>query len=289
MTLPEIISVLFHGVAYGMVLYVISVGLSLTMGLMGFANLAHGVFAMAGGYLLFLFMQKLHVPFPLALTLVILAVALIGLIAEQLLYARLYNAGELAQVLLCIGLIFVAVAIARLAFGAQSQRVILPDYLQGQIHLFGRDFLSYRVFVIAFSLLLISALWLGLERTRWGAMVRASVDNSRMAQSIGINTLRVFTVTFTLGTALAGLGGALGLDLLAVQPTYPFEYLVYFLVVVSIGGLGSIRGPFFAALLIGLGDTACKYWIPELGSFFLYLAVIALLGLRPAGIFGARA
>ncbi len=289
MLLSEIVSVLFHGAAYGTILYVISVGLSVTMGLMGFANLAHGVFAMAGGYTLTTLMGWYGVPFPLALLAAFVGTAVIGLILERLLYSRLYDAGELVQVLLCIGLIFIAVALARIGFGAQAQRVALPGYLQGQVSILGRDFIAYRVFIIIFSALLITALWIVIERTRWGAIVRAAVDNGRMAQSIGINTAMVFTLTFMLGSGLAGLGGALGVDLLSVQPTYPFEYLIYFLIVVALGGLGTVRGPFFAALLIGIGDTACKYWVPEFGSFFVFLAVTVILGLRPKGLFGTRA
>jgi branched-chain amino acid transport system permease protein len=166
--------------------------------------------------------------------------------------------------------------------------VVLPDYVKGQFSLLGRDFPAYRVFLIAFSAVMIAALWFGVERTRWGAMVRAAVDNRAMAQSIGINTRRLFTLTFALGSGLAGLGGALGAEIIAIQPTYPFEHLVYFLIVVSIGGLGSLRGPFLAALLIGITDTACKYWVPHFGAFFIYVATIGLLLWRPLGLFGRR-
>ncbi|MSQ73007.1 MAG: branched-chain amino acid ABC transporter permease [Betaproteobacteria bacterium] len=272
-----------------MILYVISVGLSVTMGLMGFVNLAHGVFAMAGGYVLTTAMNRYGVPFPLALALSFIGVAAASVVLERLLYSRLYNAGELEQVLFTIGLIFISVAIARMIYGTLQQPVYLPDYLKGQFPLLGRDFPTYRVFLIAFSSLMIAALWFGVERTRWGAMVRAAVDNRPMAQSVGINTTRLFTLTFALGSGLAGLGGALGAEIISVQPTYPFEQLVYFLIVVSIGGLGSLRGPFIAALLIGLTDTACKYWLPQFGAFFIYIATIALLLWRPAGLFGRRA
>lgn len=286
MGLSEVVSVLFHGTAYGMVLYLISVGLSITMGLMGFANLAHGVFAMAGGYVLVSLTGAYGAPFPVALLAAFAGTALLGVVLERTLYSRFYAAGDLVQVLLCIGLVFAAIAVARLAFGAQAQRVVLPTYLQGQLSVFGRDFVAYRVFLIAFSAFLILVLWLTVERTQWGAMVRAAVDNRAMAQSVGIDTSRVFTLTFMLGSGLAGLGGGLGADLLAIQPTYPTDHLVFFLIVVALGGLGSLRGPFLAALLIGLGDTACKYWAPEVGSFFVYLTVIVVLGLRPQGVFG---
>jgi len=282
-------SVAFHGAAYGMVLYVISVGLSVTMGLMGFANLAHGVFAMAGGYVLTTALSRFGVPFPLALLLAFGVVGAASIVLERFLYSRLYTAGELPQVLFTIGLIFMAVAAARLVFGSLQQPVLLPDYLTGQVSVLGRDFPAYRVFVIAFSAAMIAVLWFGVERTLWGAMVRATVDNRAMAQSIGINTQRLFMLTFALGSGLAGLGGALGADIIAIEPTYPFEHLAYFLIVVSVGGLGSLRGPFVAALLIGVGDTACKYWLPQFGAFFVYAATIALLLWRPAGLFGRRA
>ena len=286
--LSSLVSVAFHGVAYGMILYVISVGLSVTMGLMGFTNLAHGVFAMAGGYVLVTALSQWDVPFPLALVLAFALVALASVVLERLLYSRLYGAVELEQVLLTIGLIFMSVAVARLIFGTLQQPVVLPEYLKGQFSLLGRDFPAYRVFLIVFSAGIIATLWFGVERTIWGAKVRAAVDNRAMAQSIGINTRRLFAITFAVGSGLAGLGGALGAEIVAIQPTYPFEQLVYFLIVVSVGGLGSLRGPFVAALLIGISDTACKYWLPQFGAFFIYIATIGLLLWRPAGLFGKR-
>lgn len=282
--LGSLVSVAFHGVAYGMILYVISVGLSVTMGLMGFANLAHGVFAMAGGYILTTSLGRFDLPFPVALSLAFVGVAAGSIVLERLLYSKLYTAGELEQVLFTIGLIFVGVAIARLIYGTLQQPVDLPDYLRGQFRLLGRDFPTYRVFLIVFSTAMIAVLWFGVERTRWGAMVRAAVDNRLMAQSVGINTNRLFTLTFALGSGLAGLGGGLGAEIISIQPTYPFEHLVYFLIVVAVGGLGTLRGPFVAALIIGLGDTACKYWVPQFGAFFIYMATIAFLLWRPAGL-----
>ena len=287
--LSSLVSVAFHGVAFGMILYVISVGLSITMGLMGFTNLAHGVFAMAGGYVLISALGRFGLPFPVALLLAFIVVAAASVVLERLLYSRLYGAAELEQVLFTIGLIFMSVAVARLIYGTLQQPVVLPAYLKGQFALLGRDFPAYRVFLIVFSAAMIGALWFFIERTIWGAMVRAAVDNRAMAPAIGINTRRLFTITFAIGSGLAGLGGALGADIIAIQPTYPFEQLVYFLIVVSVGGLGSLRGPFVAALLIGITDTACKYWLPEFGAFFIYAATIGLLLWRPAGLFGRRA
>ena len=286
--LSSLVSIAFHGVAYGMVLYVISVGLSVTMGLMGFVNLAHGVFAMAGGYILTSSLGRFALPFPVAVGLAFLLVAIGSMALERGLYRHFYGAGELEQVLFTIGLMFMAVAIAQLVFGTLQQPVALPPWLKGQFPLLGRDFPAYRVFLIVVSGAMIAALWFGAERTLWGAMVRAAVDNRAMAQSIGINTRQLFALTFALGSGLAGLGGALGAEIIAVQPTYPFEHLIYFLTVVSVGGLGSLRGPFVAALFIGVSDTACKYWLPQFGAFFIYAATIAILLWRPTGLFGTR-
>jgi branched-chain amino acid transport system permease protein len=282
----SVVSVAFHGLAFGMILYAISVGLSVTMGLMGFVNLAHGVFAMAGGYVMITLMQTLGLPWLPALAGACFLVALASMVLERLLYARLYTAGELEQVLFTIGLIFIAVAVARLIYGTYPIAAPLPEGLKGQLAFGGRSFPTYRVTVIVISAVLIAVLWVGLERTRWGAMVRAAVDNRAMAQSVGINTGRLFTLTFALGSGLAALGGALGADLMAMSPTYPFEQLVYFLIVVAIGGLGNLRGPFVGALIIGIGDTACKYWVPQFGAFFVYVATIAILLWKPRGLFG---
>jgi branched-chain amino acid transport system permease protein len=284
--LDAAISILFLGLAYAMILYIIAVGLSVTMGLMGFVNLAHGVFAMAGGYITVTLMNRYGVSFGLALLAAFIVVALLSVILERTLYARLYNAGELDQVLFTIGLVFMSLAVVRKLWGPLPQPITLPAALSGQIDLGFRSFPTYRSFLIAFSLLLILLLWLGIERTRFGARLRAAVDNRRMAESLGINTSRLFTWSFALGSGLAALGGGLGADILAIYPGYAMEYLVYFLMVVAVGGLGSIRGPFVAALLLGIGDTACKYLVPQLGAFFIYLAMIGLLLWRPTGLFG---
>ena len=284
--MQAVVSILFLGLAYAMILYIISVGLSVTMGLMGFVNLAHGVFAMAGGYITVTLMNRYGVSFGVALLSAFIGVALLSVVLERSLYARLYGAGELEQVLFTIGLVFMSVAIVRKLWGPLPQPITVPAVLNGQINLGFRSFPTYRTFLIAISLALTLALWLGIERTNFGARLRAAVDNRRMAESLGINTARLFTLSFALGSGLAALGGGLGADILAIYPGYAMEYLVYFLMVVAVGGLGSIRGPFVAALLLGIGDTACKYLVPQLGAFFIYLAMIALLLWRPAGLFG---
>jgi len=285
-TLAAISSIGFHGLAFAMVLYLISVGLSVTMGLMGFVNLAHGVFAMLGGYLMTSLMNRYGVPFLGALALAAIATALASIPLERLLYRRFYGGDELDQVLLTMGLIFMSVAAATYVWGPLQQPMQPPSWLRGQIDFGFRSFPAYRSFLILCGAALVTALWLGLERTHFGMRIRAAVDNLRMAQSVGINTSRLFTLTFALGSGLAGLGGGLGADLLAINPTYGLENLVYFLIVVAVGGLGSIRGPFVAALLIGITDTGFKYLLPELGAFFIYALTMAILLWRPRGLFG---
>jgi branched-chain amino acid transport system permease protein len=280
------VSIAFHGLAYGMVLYLISVGLSVTMGLMGFVNLAHGVFAVAGGYVMTRLMNGYGVPFPLAVAAAVVAVGVGSLVLEAGLYRRLYGADELRQVLMSVGLIFVSIATAQYLFGPLAQAVTPPTYLSGQIDLGFDSFPAYRSFLIAAGAVVVTLLWLGLERTRFGARIRAAVDNRRMAQSIGINTGLLFMATFALGSGLAALGGALGADILAIDPGYGQEHLIYFLIVVAVGGLGSIKGPFFAALLLGITDTGFKYLAPELGAFFIYAITLIVLLWRPNGLFG---
>src|SRR5215471_17329945 len=285
-SLSAITSIGFHGLAFAMVLYLISVGLSVTMGMMGFVNLAHGVFAMAGGYLLTGLMRHFGVPFLPALFATAVAAALASIPIERLLYRQLYGDDELDQVLLTMGLVFIATATATYVWGPLQQPLQPPAWLSGPVDLGFQRFPAYRSFLILCGAALVTALWLSVERTRFGARVRAAVDNLRMAQSVGIDTSRLFMTTFALGSGLAGLGGALGADLLAVNPSYALQNLVYFLIVVAVGGLGSIRGPFFAALLIGVADIASKYLIPEFGAFFIYALTLAVLLWRPRGLFG---
>jgi branched-chain amino acid transport system permease protein len=280
------VSIAFHGLAYAMVLYLISVGLSVTMGLMGFVNLAHGVFAAAGGYVMTRLMNGYGIPFPLAVIAAFVVVGAGSVVVERLLYRRLYGADELSQVLMSVGLIFMSVASAKFLWGPLAEPMTPPAYLSGQLDLGFRSFPTYRSFLIVAGAVLVTLLWLGLERTRFGARIRAAVDNRRMAQSIGINTSLLFTLTFALGSALAALGGALGAEILAIDPGYALEHLIYFLIVVAVGGLGSIRGPFFAALLLGVADTAFKYLLPEFGAFFIYALTLGLLLWRPHGLFG---
>jgi branched-chain amino acid transport system permease protein len=284
--LSAALSVGFHGLAFAMVLYLISVGLSVTMGMMGFINLAHGVFAMAGGYVMTGLINDHGAPFAVAAAAAAVAVALASIPVERLLYRRLYGGDELDQVLLTMGLIFMSFAAVTYVWGPNPQPMHPPRWLSGQTDFGFRSFPTYRSFLILCGAAMVTALWLGLERTHFGMRIRAAVDNLRMAQSVGINTSRLFTWTFALGSGLAALGGGLGADLLAITPSYALDNLVYFLIVVAVGGLGSIRGPFVAAVLIGVADTGFKYLLPELGAFFIYALTMAILLWRPRGLFG---
>ncbi len=278
-------SILFHGIAFAMVLYLISVGLSVTMGLMGFVNLAHGVFAMLGGYVLTSLLSRHGVPFAAALPAAVLSTALVSVVVERL-YRRLYGGDELDQVLLTMGLIFMSMAAATYFWGPLAQPMQPPHWLSGQVDLGFRSFPRYRAFLIVCGAALVTLLWLGIERTRFGVQIRAAVDNLRMAQSVGINTSRLFTLTFALGSGLAGLGGALGAEILAIDPSYALDNLVFFLIVVAVGGLGSIRGPFVAALVVGISDTFFEYLLPQFGAFFIYALTMAILLWRPRGLIG---
>ncbi len=287
--LRNLIGVLFDGIAYGSLLFVISIGLSVTMGLMNFVNLAHGAFAMLGGYACVLLMTHAGVPFLATLPVAFVVAAVAGIVLERTLYQRLYKATHLDQVMFSIGLVFMAVAALTYFFGPSQQPVRMPDFLRGQVQVLGIGLGAYRLFLIAVVAVIMVALHLLLVRTRFGAQVRASVDNAVAAAGLGINVNRVFGVTFALGSGLAGLGGGLGIDVLGLDPTFPLKYMVYFLLVVAIGGAGTIKGGLVAAMILGIADVAGKYYVPEIGSFIIYFLMVVLMIAFPAGLYGRRA
>jgi branched-chain amino acid transport system permease protein len=283
------VTVLFDGIASGMLLFLISVGLSVTLGLMRFINLAHGAFAMLGGYLCVTLLNRVGIPFLAALPLVMACVALVGVVLERALYRRLYGATHLDQVLFSIGLMLMAIAAAHYVFGDQQQPLVLPKFLQGQINLPGLDLGIYRLFLVALGLAIAAGLETLVRRTHFGAQLRAAVDNPRAARGMGIHVDRVFTLAFALGSALAGLGGALGVEVLGLDPGFPVKYIVYFLIVVAVGGSGSIKGSLAASLILGVADVAGKYYLPQVGAFVIYAVMVAMLIFRPQGLFGQRA
>jgi branched-chain amino acid transport system permease protein len=285
-TINIVVSILFDGLAYAMFLFIVSVGLSVTMGLMGFVNLAHGAFAMAGGYVVLTATRSWGMPFFVSLLIAFAVIGAVSAVFERLLYSRLYKATELDQVLLTIGLAFMAIATFTYIYGPIPQSIHLPDYLNGQINVGFRTFPVYRAFLIAVGGALIAALWYGFERTNLGAKIRAAVDNRRMAQSIGINVDRLFTLTFALGSGLAAVGGGLSIPLLGLTPSFAVVYLVFFLLVVAVGGLGSFKGTLIAAIVLGIFDTGGKYLYADAGGFFIYAVAVLILLVKPAGLYG---
>jgi branched-chain amino acid transport system permease protein len=288
-SVAALVGVIFDGVAYGALLFLISLGLSVTMGLMNFVNLAHGAFAMLGGFCCVTLMRRWNLPFLATLPIVFVAVAVVGAALEVTLYRRLYRASQLDQVLFTIGLTFMAVAGATRAWGPSQQPVELPAFLRQQLTIGGVDLGAYRLFLIVLVVALAVTLGLVVARTRFGAQLRAAVDNQTTAAAMGVNVGVLFSATFALGSGLAGLGGALGIDVLGLDPTFAVKYLVYFLLVVAVGGAGSFKGPLIAALLLGVSDVAGKYYVPQLGGFILYGVMVVLLILFPAGLYGRRA
>lgn len=285
------LTLLFDGIAYGMLLFVLAVGLAVTMGLMNFINLAHGAFAMAGGYATVLLMQHAGLPFLATLPLAFLITAAAGALLERTLYRPMYAKPHLDQVLFSIGLVFMAVAAVDYLLGSQQQFVKLPAFLQGRLDFAAVGIGKYRLFIVAICALLALALQWVLARTRFGSRLRAAVDDPRVASGLGINVNRVFLLTFAVGSGLAGLGGALGAEVLGLDPTFPLKFMIYFLIVVAVGGTSSVTGPLVAALLLGIADVAGKYYAPKLGAFVVYALMIAILLWRPQGLFvrqGAR-
>ena len=282
------LTILFDGVAYGMLLFLLASGLAVTLGLMNFVNLAHGAFAMAGGYLTAVLSNRMGVPFLACLPLAFLFSAALGAVLEPTLYRRLYRRPHLDQVLFSIGLVFMTVAAVDYYFGSTQQFVRIPEFLKQRFEIAGISIGAYRLFIVVVCGLLALLMQAVLSRTRFGSRLRAAVDDPPVASGLGIDVNRIFLVTFAFGSGLAGLGGALGAEILGLDPTFPLKFMIYFLIVVAVGGTTTITGPLLASLLLGIADVAGKYYVPKLGAFIIYSVMIAILMLRPQGLF-ARA
>ena len=287
--MTSVLTVLFNGVAYGMLLFIMSVGLSVTMGMMNFVNLAQASFSMLGGYVMVAVTQQLGIPFLASLPIAFIVVGIASLVLERLVFRHFYGTDDLTQVLLTIGLIFMSIAIVTYFWGGTYQQVSVPPWLTGQQDVLGFTLERYRMFLVAVGAALAFALVFGLERTRFGAIVRACVDNNRVARACGLNTDLVFALTFAIGGGLAGLAGALSANLLGIDPNFPLRYLVYLLIVVSVGGMGTISGTLIAGLVLGIGDVAGKYYVPQIGGFVIYAITVAVMLWRPHGLLGRRA
>jgi len=287
--LSSLAGVLFDGFAYGVLLFLLAVGLSVTLGMMNFVNLAHCSFAALGGYCTVTVVNRLGWNFLVALPIAFVVGALIAVVLERALFRRLYRSSDLDQCLFTIGIAFMSIAAFAWFYSTEPQSARIPSYLLGSFELLGRKFAVYRLFLMLMGLAITALLVLSIERTRFGAQVRAAVDNQRMARGLGIDVDRAFMITFALGGGLAALGGALAIEVIGLESTLPLSViLVYVLIVVAVGGLGSIRGSFVAAIVLGITDTAGKYYFPWLGAFLIYLVMVALLMCRPMGLFGKR-
>ena len=287
------LTLLFDGIAFGMLLFVLALGLAVTMGLMNFINLAHGAFAMAGGYILVALMQRAGWPFLACLPVAFGVTALAGALLERTLYRPMYGKPHLDQVLFSIGLTFMAVASVDFIMGSSQQNVQLPDWLRQRFEFGSGPWMlgmgAYRLFIVTVCLVLALGLQAVLTHTRFGSRLRAAVDDPRVAAGLGIPVNRIFLLTFAVGSGLAGLGGALGADILGLEPTFPLKFMVYFLIVCAVGGTSSITGPLAAALLLGIADVMGKYYLPKLGAFIVYVLMIAILLWRPQGLFSREA
>ena len=279
------LTILFDGVAYGMLLFVLAIGLCVTLGLMNFINLAHGAFAMAGGYLTIVMMNRYGISFYWGLPAAFVFSAILGAVLERTLYVHLYTKSHLDQVLFSIGLVFMATAVVDYFMGANQQTINLPPSLEGRVNFLGASIGVYRIFTIVLCGLLTIALQFVLAKTRFGSRLRAAVDDGRVARGMGIDVTKIFALTFAVGSGLAGLGGALSTGIISMDPTFPLKYMIYFLIVISVGGTTTITGPFFASLLLGVADVAGKYYVPAVGGFIIYTIMVAVLILRPQGLF----
>jgi len=280
-----VLTILFDGVAYGMLLFVLAIGLCVTLGLMNFINLAHGAFAMAGGYLTIVMMNRYGVSFYWGLPAAFVFSAILGAVLERTLYVHLYTKSHLDQVLFSIGLVFMATAVVDYFMGANQQTINLPPSLEGRVNVLGASIGVYRIFTIVLCGLLTIGLQFVLAKTRFGSRLRAAVDDGRVARGMGIDVTKIFALTFAVGSGLAGLGGALSTGIISMDPTFPLKYMIYFLIVISVGGTTTITGPFFASLLLGVADVAGKYYVPAVGGFIIYTIMVAVLILRPQGLF----
>jgi branched-chain amino acid transport system permease protein len=280
-----LLTILFDGIAYGMLLFVLAAGLAVTLGLMNFVNLAHGAFAMAGGYATVILMNRFGVPFLLCLPLAFLFSAALGFIFERLLYRHMYERSHLDQVLFSIGLVFMSIAATDYLMGSQQQNIHLPAYLQGRVFIGEVGIGIYRLFIVILCGLMALGLQWMLAKTRFGSQLRAAVDDRRAARGLGIPVVKVFAITFAFGSGLAGLGGALGAEIVGLDPTFPLKFMLYFLIVVTVGGTSSLTGPLLAALMLGVADVMGKYLVPQLGAFIIYAIMLAVLMLRPQGLF----
>lgn len=283
--MQTILSIAIDGLSYGMALFIICIGLSITMGLMRIVNLAHGAFAMIAGYIASYVARDLGQSYAVAVVLAIVGTIMIAIPLERLLYRRIYGSSQLTQVLMTIGIVFCVIGITNYLFGPTLKTVPLPQILSRPVDIGFRTIAAHRLFVVLCGALVAGGIWYLIERTEFGIKVRATVDNAAMASALGVRTHTIYAISFAIAVGLAALGGVVGAEFLPIEPYYALRYMVTFLVVVCVGGAGSIAGAVIACLLLGLVDTTGRYLIPDLGNFFFYAAVIVIVCLFPNGLF----
>lgn len=279
-------NILIDGLAYGSVLFMIAVGLSVTMGLMRVINLAHGGFALVAGAVTHWLVTTKGVAFWPAMLAALAFTAIMTFALERLFYRGIYRMGELQQVMATIGIVFIMIAAVNYLLGSTILSIPLPEVMRGSVDIGIRTLPAHRIFVIVAGFLVLGGLYLLTERTSFGISLRAAVDDRNTAATIGINTSRIYMLTFALGSALAGLGGILGAELLPIDASYPLRYMVLFLIVVAVGGSGSIVGSFVAALGLAIVDTAARYLFPGYGTIFFFAVMMVILTWRPRGLLG---
>jgi branched-subunit amino acid ABC-type transport system permease component len=281
----EIFAQALNGLSYGMLLFLLSVGLTLIFGMLDVVNLAHGSFYMLGAYA-GISLIAVTGSFWLSLLVAPLLLALLGALVERSCLRPLYRRGPLAQVLLTFGLLYVFEDLAKWIYGGKIRSIQPPSSLADSVAVLGMTVPSYRLFVIAFGLALALLLFLVIERTRLGAVLRAGVFDAEMAAGMGINIDRWFTAVFAFGAALAGLSGVVAGPLMSVQPAMGGSILVPALIVVVVGGLGSLKGSLVGSLIIGQAQTFGKVWLPSVSMLVIYLVMAGVVLLRPQGLFG---
>lgn len=286
--MQQLLFVLLYGLSFGMILFVISVGLAVTMGVMRVVNMAHGAFAATGAYLSADLMTRFGMPIVASVPIAAAVAAAISLPVERLLYRPIYGRPELDQVLLTIGLVYISIATLTYFYGPDPVPTALPDWLYANVNIGPVGIQTYRLAVIVFGAVIVVLLWLLLNRTLFGVKLRAAVDNAGMAQAVGINVSRVYSAAFALGAVLAALGGAAGYALIQPEPTYAFKYLTLILFVVGLAGPGKLMECALVAIAIGLVDTAARFFVPQAGSYLVYVLAILLMIYRSRGVFHAH-
>ncbi|HXU89964.1 MAG TPA: branched-chain amino acid ABC transporter permease [Methylomirabilota bacterium] len=285
MLVSDLLAQALNGLSYGVLLFLLSVGLTLIFGMLDIVNLAHGSFYMLGAYAGLATVAATG-NFWLALLAAPLAVGLIGAAMERAVLRPLYRRPPLDQVLLTFGFIYVFEDVVKSIWGGTIRSIAPPDVFAGSVRIFGGAFPSYRLFVIAFGLVMAVVLWLVIERTRLGAIIRAGVYDAEMTSGMGIDIHRVFTGVFAAGAALGGLSGVIAGPIQSAQPPMGAAILIPALIVVVVGGLGSLKGSLVGSLLIGQAEVWGKVWLPNISMAMIYFVMAAVVLLRPQGLFG---